>query len=273
MSQFEFMRSIPIGQYLPVASPIHRLDPRARILGFLMLFVAVTATPNLVGLGCGIFLILVGLVVARIPLRYALRGLLPPLPFLLIIAILQVFFNPLSDEPPLLFTLGKLAISYADLRIGFIFLVRFLVLVLTISFSSFCISVSEITRGLEALLQPLARLGLPTRDVVLMVQVTLRFIPSLALSAERIAKAQAARGAEWGTWQGGVIRRARLVIPLIVPLFITSLRRAENLALAMDSRGYGSTGHHTSMVELKFRWQDGLTIGLAALSSACILCL
>jgi energy-coupling factor transport system permease protein len=100
------------------------------------------------------------------------------------------------------------------------------------------------------------------------IQVMLRFIPFLAQAAERIAKAQASRGADWGTRQGGLLSRVRQAFPVIIPLFLTGLKKAENLALAMEARGYGSPGKRTSMVEMKFGWKDGLAVILAGLLAA-----
>jgi energy-coupling factor transport system permease protein len=102
----------------------------------------------------------------------------------------------------------------------------------------------------------------------MVMQVTIRFIPFLAQSAERIAKAQASRGAEWGTGKGGLLARTRQLIPLVLPLFLTSLRRAETMALAMDARGYDTVSRRTSMIVMHFTWKDGLAILLGVLAGA-----
>jgi energy-coupling factor transport system permease protein len=202
MSRYEFLRNVTIGQYLPTGSVLHQLDPRARLVGLFLLVGAVTLTTSLPGLGIAIAAALLGMVVGRIPARYALRGLLPPLPFLLILAVLQVLFNAGKDSTPLL-NLWGLVISGNDILLGVMLILRFFALILVLSLTTFITSTSELTNGLQALLAPLGRLGLPVHDFVLVVQVTLRFIPLLAQSAERIAKAQAARGVEWGVGKGG----------------------------------------------------------------------
>ena len=120
--------------------------------------------------------------------------------------------------------------------------------------------------GLDRLLRPLAALGLPTQDFVLMVQVSLRFLPLLAREAERIAKAQASRGAEWGTGRGGLLRRARQALPILVPLFLTTLQRAETMAVAMEARGYRGKGR-ASMTELHFRRADGIALALVTITA------
>jgi len=269
MSQFEFLRSVNIGQYLPIASPLHRLDGRARLLLFTALVLTITLVPSPPGLAASLLLVLIGLLLSRIPLKYALRGLLPPLPFLLILAVLQIFFNSSADLPPVLVSIGSLKITPGDFAAAGMLLLRFTGLILALSLTTASLSTSELTNSLGSLLAPLARLGLPAQDLVLVIQVTLRFIPQLAQSAERIAKAQIARGVDWGGPRSGLLQRVRRIFPLIVPLFLTSLRRAETLALAMDARAYGDSLHRTALVEMHFHLRDGLALllGLAACAS------
>ena len=267
MNQFEFMRSMPVGQYLAVDSFLHRLDPRARLLGYFFLLAAVTMSSRLEGIGFGLFILLLGLQIGRIPYRYALRGLVAPLPFLIILALLQVFFNPHVAGSPVLLQLGSVVITAADAMVGLKLLVRFFALILGLSLASYTLSTSEMTRGLNLLLAPLARLQLPVQDFVMMVQITLRYLPLLAQTAERIAKGQASRGADWEA-KGNLIARVRQTVPLIVPLFLASLRRAERMALAMDARAYGSAQVRTSMVEFRFGLKDGVALGLAILLAA-----
>ena len=107
-------------------------------------------------------------------------------------------------------------------------------------------------------------------DFIMVIQVTLRFLPFLAQSAERIAKAQASRGSDWGTKRKGLINRIRQVVPMLIPLFITSLRRSENLALAMDARAYGVLPYRTSMTELDFKWGDALAVLISIMVSLAI---
>jgi energy-coupling factor transport system permease protein len=266
MNQFEYLQRAVIGQYYPGDSLIHRLDPRTRIVAYTLVLLAVTVAVNIPAVLAVILLVLLTLVLAHIPVRYALRSLLPPLPFLMILAVLQIFLSPTqSADNRILFELGPLQATTAGLLSAMQLLAKFSALILLIGLSSFTISSSELIHGLRSLLAPLARLKLPVQDLVLTIQVMLRFIPFLAISAERIAKAQAARGATWGTGRGNLVARVREVAPLIVPLFLTSLRRAENLALAMDARAYGLKPNRTSLVELEYHSRDFLVMALAAL--------
>jgi len=264
MSNFEYMGRVTIGQYLPLDSLLHRLDARARIFIFFFPLVLITFEPKPFCLLLAILLVFAGLLLAHIPLSYALRGLLPPLPFLLILAIFQIFLSR-SQTPEILFKYGPLILTCGGILAGITLLLRFTGLILALSLATFCLSTSHLVHGLESLLRPLNRIGIPTRDLIMIIQVTVRFLPLLAQTAERIAKAQAARGAEWGTGQGSLFQRARQVIPLLVPLFITSLHKAENMALAMDARAYGSVSQVTSMVELDFRLKDGLAVAASGL--------
>ncbi len=271
MSNFEFSRNLNIGQYLPLDSPIHRLDPRARILSAIFILGTAVVVNNWQGLAIGLIAVLIILGLAHIPLAYAIRGLLPPLPFLVIIGIIQIFFNPYKDTVPIWFTIFGDQISGGDFLAGGVLIFRFVVLILGLSLVSFSLSTTELTHGLEALLKPFERLGLPTYDFVMVIQVTLRFLPFLGQAAERIAKAQASRGGQWGTGRGSLLARARQVFPLIIPLFMISLHKAETMALAMDARGYGGKTRRTSMTELDFRLKDGIAICVAMLVSAAII--
>ncbi len=248
--QFEFLRSLNIGQYLPLASPIHRLDPRARLVGLLFLVLAFTFTRSGWGVILGALLALALTRVARVPLRYALQGLVGPLPFLLILAFLQIFINSYKDSGFIFFTIAGDVISLSDLGLGLMIIGRVCDLILILSLGSYTLSTGEITLGLGYLFGPLARLGVPAHDFVMVLQVSLRFLPLLAQTTERIAKSQASRGADWDARHGGLFARVRRITPIIVPLFLVNLRRAETMALAMDARGYGSVERRTSRIQL-----------------------
>ena len=273
MSTFDIGANITIGQYLPLNSPLHRLDPRAKIVLFLLLTTASTAAQNWVGLCLGLLIGFGLLTLGHIPFRHALKNLLPPLPFLLILAAIQVFFNIQQGNPLLLLSLGPVNITQGGLVAGGMLLLRFSALILTLSLASFCLSTSELIHGLEALLNPLSKLNIPVQDLVTIIQLVVRFVPLLALSASQIAKAQASRGASWGARKGNPLQRARQIIPIIVPLFISALRSAENLALAMDARGYSASHQRSSMVEYQFHWKDGTVIAAAITAAIMIITL
>jgi len=270
MNDFEFQRYITIGQYLPTGSAIHRLDPRTRLVAGGLLLIAVTAAPSLAGIGLGLIALFLLTTLARVPLRYAIKGILAPLPFILLLVILQILLGPEGEAQPwILF--GPIRITATSLINGARILLRFPALILAITLFSACTATTEAVRGLDRLLHPLARIGLPVQDFVLMVQVSLHFLPLLAQEAERIVKSQASRGAEWGTGRGGVLRRVRQTLPILVPLFLVSLQRAENLALAMEARGYQGQAGRTSLITLRFDRRDALALALVVALSVVIL--
>lgn len=262
MNEFEFLRFIPFGQAVGGDSPLHRLDPRARIVIFGVLLTAVLFASHPLGLGLSLLAALAGLRLARLPVGYALRALRGPLPFLIFLAALQVLFNALPDSPPAV-RVWIFTITPLDLLAGAMLLLRFAAAIVWIQFAGLLLTTSELTHGLESLLSPLEALKIPVHDAVMAVMVAVRFLPFLAQSAERIAKAQAARGAQWGGGKGGLFARTRALLPLLVPIFVTSLRRAETMALAMDARGYASRAHPTAWVAMRFTPRDSVAIGLA----------
>lgn len=263
MTQFEFLRSIPFGQYLPTGSIVHKLDPRTKLLIFFALILALTLSPRPLGITAGLISVLIGLGIAKIPYRYSIRGLLSPLPLILFLIILQIVLSPAPPGAHIYFRVWIIDINSADLAASYKLLIRFLALVLVISLFSYTLSTSEIISGLNRILSPFTRLGFPVQDLAMVVQVTLGFLPLLAQVTERIAKAQVSRGADWSTRRGNLLARIRQMLPLLVPLFLTSLQRAESMALAMDARSYGSSNTRTTMVDFRFSIKDLIAICLS----------
>lgn len=264
-NEFEFMRGLPFGPYLAVDSPLHRLDPRTRILLVVLFIAALILARNPLGLAVGLAAAVLVWWLARIPFGPLWKGWRAALPFLLFLAALQVLLRTGESGEQVLLSYGWLSITTTDLWYGAALLLRFSGLMAVLGLAASYLSESELTRGLEALLSPLRVLRVPTHDFVMVIQVTLRYFPLLSQAAERIAKAQASRGADWQPAGWNLIRRARQIIPMIVPLFISSLRRAENMALAMDARGYGILPTRTSMIQLHFRRADAVALVLCAL--------
>ena len=258
MSQFEYLRRVSIGQYLPLDSFIHRLDPRAKIVGFGFLIIAISISNHLYSLMLALFVSVILIAVSRIPYSFAIRGLLPPLPFLIIIAALQLVIPPHAETPAAVFGIWKISIYNEGIVSALKLLLRFISLLLILTTLSSSLSTIEMINGLDLLLKPLQRIGLPTENAALLVQLTLRFIPFLALNTEKIAKSQASRGAKWDTLDGNLINRVQQIAPLIIPLFTTSLRQAENLSIAMLARGFASSAERTSMHTYCFTLKDGV---------------
>jgi energy-coupling factor transport system ATP-binding protein len=281
VSEFEFLRNVTIGQYLPTGSAFHRLDPRAKLIMAVLYLAGVLASNSLASQVAALVAVIAGLALARISLRYAFRGVRAALPFLAFLALLQVFTIPRNDTGWVLWQWRWIAITSMDMLAAAVSLVRFVALILGLSLFSFSTSTTELAHGTERLLRPLQRFGLPAHECSLMLVIALRFVPLLALEAERIAKAQASRGADGDRGRSGrgkmnpqamnPFKRARRMLPLLVPLFVTALRRAETLALAMEARCYTGGKGRTHLIRLEARWSDGLAILLVAILVAGLL--
>lgn len=268
MSQFEYLSRFSISP-LPSGSTLHQLDPRSRLLGFTLLLLALTLSSRLAALAAGLVLVLLLLKAAGVPLSYALRGLRAPLPFIIILALLQLLIA--GSESDVLFSWKFLSITLAGVRAGALLIIRFLDLILLLTLASAALSTLELIYGLDLLLKPLRRIGIRTQTVSMMVQIMLRFIPFLLLNAEKIARSQASRGAVWGSSKGGLLQRVRQVVPLLVPLFGVSLQQADTLAQAMLARAYGSKAERTGLREYRFEARDLAFVVLCAASSVMLL--
>ena len=269
VSEFEFAGRVTIGQYLPTGSILHRLDPRAKLLMVLLLTVGVVAGQSLTGMCILLLAVLLLLAISRVSLRFALAGLRPAIPFLLILALIQVVSIPQRGaQATFIWRWGPLTITDGRIIAGLLLVARFLVMGLGISLFSFCTTTTELTHGIEHLLRPLQALGLPAHEFALVVNIAIRFLPMLAEETERLMKAQASRGADFGRAQRNVFARARRLLPLFVPLFLVSLRRADQLIEAMEARSYLGGRGRTYLIHLTARLPDCVGVLLAATAVA-----
>ncbi|MBI3997540.1 MAG: energy-coupling factor transporter transmembrane protein EcfT [Armatimonadetes bacterium] len=262
----DLVKYAPVGQYLPRNSPLHRLDPRTKILATMALAVVLFLLRAMAGLGLFAVASLALLVLGQIPLGYALRGLRPVIFLLLLTVVLNAFFGSGGSEARTLFVLGPLVATEEGLRTGLFVGARLLLLVTITSLLTFTTSSVELADGLEWLLRPLRRVGLPGHEIAMMMTIALRFIPTLLEETERIMKAQTARGAEFG--QGNIVRRAQALVPVLVPLLLSAIRRSEELALAMEARCYSSSAPRTRMKELRWGLGDAVAGVLVVAASA-----
>jgi energy-coupling factor transport system permease protein len=266
VSQYSPFGSITIGQYLPYGSLVHRLDPRAKIVIFIMLVAMVAFTDSYTGSAVLLAALLGALYLSRTPLRFALQGLRPALPWIAIFATLQLVFYRGQYGPGTcqeLWHLGSFVITTCALRQVGLMVPRLLGFMLLTSLLTLTTSTTELTHGLDSMLSPLKRLGFPAHELALVFAIALRFAPTLGSELERLMKAQASRGADFGE-QGRMrfVQRTKNLLPLLVPLFLSALRRAEDLALAMEARGYTGGKGRTSFIELKALPMDFLALGL-----------
>jgi len=247
---------VTIGQYYPGNSLLHRLDPRVKIAGVILLSVAIFLPRTWPGHLAAVLFTLALVALGRIPLRHILRGLRPILVFLIITALFNLFLTP--GEP--LLRIGPLVATREGLRLVGVTTTRLLLLVTIASILTLTTSPIRLTDGLEMMLRPLRPIGVPAHELALMMTIALRFIPTLAEEAERIMRAQQARGASFST--GSLLSRVRSLVPVLVPLFVAAFRRADELATAMEARGYRGGEGRTRMNELKFSARDGVALAV-----------
>ncbi len=264
----ELLRSLTIGQYVPRASPVHRLDPRTKVLATTALLVVVFLARDFAALGLFALFLVVCLLLAQIPVEFVLRGLRPIWFLLVLTLLLQVFFGAAS-EGTALWRLGPLVATREGLMQGLFVTARLVLLVVATSLLTFTTSPVELADGMERLLRPFRRVGVPAHELAMMMTIALRFIPTLVEETEKIMKAQMARGADLDT--GGLLRRARALVPILVPLFVSAFRRADELALAMEARCYRGGEGRTRMKQLRFRGPDAFAAAVVLLASFMVL--
>lgn len=269
-SRFEFLGSTAIGQYIPRESWFHQRDPRARLLTLIALFIGITFAPVAWGLLLGFMGTLAILFISKLPIKPAWHGIKRALPFMIILAVLQLIFSSHLDSEPVLWTILGIAITQSAAMRASMLIFRFIVLITLINSMVMSLSISQITVSLFYLLKPFEKVGFPVNDLTMVVQITLRYLPLVAQSAEKTAKAQAARGGDWEQKGFNPVRQAKRIVPLLVPLMINSLKRAETMALAMDSRGFNAAEQRSSFYTLTFTWQDGILLFVSIILSVVI---
>jgi len=259
------IRDITLGQYYPAKSAVHRLDSRTKIIATLLYIVELFVVNNFWGFliaGVGLFAVIA---VSKVPLKFIFRGLSA---VFLIIAFTFII-NMLMVDGTVLFHWWIIAITYEGLKRALFMALRLILLIIGSSILTLCTKPIELTDGLEKLLKPLSKIGVPSHEIALMMTIALRFIPTLMEETDKIIKAQQARGADFES--GNIFQRAKSLIPILIPLFISSFRIAQDLAMAMEARCYhGGTGR-TRMNEIHFHKGDAIAAVLMALFLAAII--
>ncbi len=251
------LKSITIGQYIYRDSIIHRLDPRIKILITLLVMIGLFMVNSFLGFGLVALFIGVIIFLSKLPYVRVLRGLKPILFITIFTLILHLFFTTGGD---VIFKAGFITIYEEGLYTGIFMVVRILLLILFTSLLTLTTSPMELTDAIEYLLKPFQRVGVPAHELAMMMTIALRFIPTLMEEADKIMKAQQARGADFET--GNLFQKAKSLIPLLIPLFISAFRRADDLALAMEARCYRGGENRTRMNQLRYHSKDFFTLGL-----------
>lgn len=255
------LKDITLGQYFPGDTIVHRLDPRAKLL-FIVLYIAALFTAKfLVSYGILLLVLTLCIFLSKVKLSVILKGMKPVLVIILITAVLNLFYTPgRSIAAFWTFNItveGIWAACFMMLRITMLITCTFLL--------TYTTSPILLTDGLEKLLNPLKKMKVPVHELSMMMSIALRFIPTLIEETDKIMSAQRARGADFDT--GNLMQKARALIPLLVPLFISAFRRADELAIAMECRCYHGGEGRTRLRQLKYRASD-----VAVLSFGVVLC-
>jgi energy-coupling factor transport system permease protein len=253
------LQNVAIGQYVPGQSFVHRVDPRSKLLFVILFATLVFLANNPVSYAILIGFTMCSLWLSRISVTYILKSLQPVWLLILFTVVLHLF---VTKGGAVYVNWGWLTIEEEGIRQAVYMSIRLALLVMISSLLTLTTSPIDLTEGMERLLGPARKIGVPVHEIALMLSIALRFIPTLLEETDKIMKAQMARGADFHS--GNLIRRAKNWIPIVIPLFIGAFRRAEELALAMEARGYrGGTGR-TRLRKLTFTWRDAC-LALAAL--------
>ncbi|MBE6102192.1 MAG: energy-coupling factor transporter transmembrane protein EcfT [Selenomonas ruminantium] len=250
------LSDITIGQYYPGRSLLHRLDPRVKIVLLLLLMAEIFIFSNWLAYGALIALTGGLMLASGVPVLVLLKSVRP----LLWIIVLTFIIHLLGTPGEALATLGPLTITWEGVTRGSFICLRLVLLILLSSLLTFTTSPVKLTDAMEALLSPFRRFGVPAHELAMMMTIALRFVPTLIEETDRIMKAQQARGVDFAT--GGIMTRVKAAVPIMVPLFLSAFRRADELALAMEARCYRGGVGRTQMKALKVTRLDCIAAAL-----------
>ena len=259
------LKDITIGQYLPGDSPVHRLDPRTKILlivAFLIILITVKSFAGYAALA--LFLFVVNKI-ANVPFKMLIKSLKPLLFFIIFTAVINLFLT--RGEP--VFKWGIITITKEGIRLTVAMSLRLIFLVIGTSVLTYTTSPIVLTDGIESLFRPLSKIGFPAHEIAMMMTIAIRFIPTIVDETDKIMKAQSARGSDFES--GSLIRRAKALIPILVPLFISAFRRADDLATAMECRCYRGGEGRTKLKAIKMKKIDAFAFLIRAIVFAVVM--
>lgn len=260
------LKDITLGQYFPLDSFIHKLDPRTKILIFVLDIVAIFMARTLESyIVISLFTFIV-MLISKVPIKTYIKGLKPILYIIVFTALLNMFLTNGEDLPIFGYSIG---ITVEGAILAAKMAVRLILLIIGSSALTYTTSPMALTDGIEKLLKPLSKIGFPTHELSMMMSIAIKFIPTLIEETDKIIKAQQARGASFDT--GSVFKRAKALIPMLVPLFISAFRRADDLAIAMESRCYMGGDGRTRMKEIRFSHKDTAAAICFLLFFACVI--
>ena len=253
------MTRIMIGQYYPSNSIVHRIDSRVKLAGTMFYVTSLFFANHFAGYGVAALFVLFVVKLAKVPVLFLLRGLRSVLFILAFMVLINLFMTPGEN---VLISVGFLRITTEGLLMAAQMGLRLILLIAGSSILTLTTSPIQLTDGIESLLKPLKPLKVPAHDIAMMMTITIRMIPTLAEEMEKIMKAQKARGAELDT--GGLLKRAKSLLPVLVPLFVSAFKRADELATAMEARCYRGDVGRTRMKIMRFAKADLVATGAIA---------
>lgn len=252
------LRDITIGQYYPADSIIHKLDPRVKLFATLIFIISLFVCRNVWGFLAATIFMFGFIYLSKVPFGYMVKGLKAIVVLMLITAVFNLFLTSGKE----LVSFWVFTITYEGLRNAILMTVRLIYLILGTSVMTLTTTPNQLTDGLEKSLHPLNRIHVPVHEIAMMMSIALRFIPILVEETDKIMRAQMARGADFES--GGLIQRAKNMIPLLVPLFVSAFRRANDLAMAMEARCYRGGQGRTKMKPLTYAARDYRAYGIVA---------
>ena len=262
------LKDITLGQYFPGSTVAHRLDPRTKILLVVLYIVALFCAKGAVGYAVMALVLLTCARISKVKFKSLVRGLKPVLFIIIFTAIMNLFFTPGESY---IFELCFLRVSAEGLRNAFFMVLRIMMLIMGTFLMTYTTSPISLTDGLERLLNWMKKLHVPVHELAMMMSIALRFIPTLIEETDKIMSAQKARGADFES--GNLIQKAKAMLPILVPLFVSAFRRADELATAMECRCYHGGEGRTKLHVLKYESRDYIALALGAAVLALILTL
>ena len=254
------LKDITLGQYFPGNSRIHRLDPRTKLIVLVVYIVALFMAKSWITYGLCLAFLAVSIAVSKIPLKSIVKGMKPLVIILVFTGILNLFF---TEGETVIFSVWKITLTLEGVLRAIFMVSRILMLISATFLLTYTTSPISLTDGLEALLKPLRVFRVPVHELSMMMCIALRFIPTLIEETDKIMCAQKARGADFES--GSLMQRVKALVPILVPLFISAFRRADELATAMECRCYQGGEGRTKMKLLRYHLGDIQTFGIGAL--------
>lgn len=253
------LRDITLGQYYQTKSLIHRLDPRVKLVSTFAYIVSLFLFQNITAYLIAVIWLMIVIKLSNVPVKFMVRGLKP----VMMILLLTVICNMMFTEGTPLFSVWRITVTVEGLKLALYMMLRFVLLIVGSSVMTLTTTPNQLTDGLESLLKPLNSIRVPVHEIAMMMSIALRFIPILMEETDKIMKAQLARGADFES--KNMIRRVKSMLPLLIPLFVSALRRANDLALAMEARCYRGGEGRSKMKPLIYKITDKrafLVVGL-----------